>query len=48
MKGKRKQHTAEFKAQGGPCRLQGDKAVNELVGQQTSIDKWRGTCSLES
>ena len=33
MKGKRKQHTAAFKAQVALAALKGDRTVNELAGQ---------------
>ncbi len=45
MKGKRKQHTAAFKAQVALAALKGDKTVNELAGQYgvhpTLIHGWK-------
>jgi putative transposase len=45
MKGKRKQHTAAFKAQVALVALQSDKTVNELAGQfaihPTLIHAWK-------
>lgn len=45
MKGKRKQHTAAFKAQVALAALKGDKTVNELAGQfaihPTLIHTWK-------
>ena len=45
MPGKRKQHTAAFKAQVALAALQGDKTVNELAGQfgvhPTLIHGWK-------
>ncbi len=45
MAGKRKQHTAAFKAQVALAALQGDKTVNELAGQYevhpTLIHGWK-------
>jgi transposase-like protein len=43
--GKRKQHTAAFKAQVALAALKGDRAVNELVSHfgvhSTLIDTWK-------
>ena len=45
MAGKRKQHTAAFKAQVALAALKGDKTVNELAGQYgvhpTLIHAWK-------
>src|SRR5439155_9590375 len=45
MKGKRKQHTAAFKAQVALAALKGDKTVNELASQYgvhpTLIHGWK-------
>ena len=45
MAGKRKQHTAAFKAQVALAALQGDKTVNELASQHqvhpTLIHAWK-------
>ena len=45
MAGKRKQHTAAFKAQVALAALKGDKTVNELAGQYgvhpTLIHGWK-------
>ena len=45
MKGKRKQHTAAFKAQVALATLKGDKTVNELASQYgvhpTLIHAWK-------
>jgi putative transposase len=45
MKGKRKQHTAAFKAQVALAAVRGDKTVNELAGQHgvhpTLIHGWK-------
>jgi transposase-like protein len=45
MAGKRKKHTAAFKAQVALATLKGDKTVNELAGQfavhPTLIHTWR-------
>jgi len=45
MKGKRKQHTAPFKAQVALAALKGDKTVNELASQYavhpTLIHTWK-------
>lgn len=45
MKGKRKQHTAAFKAQVALAALKGDKTVNGLAGQfaihPTLIHTWK-------
>jgi putative transposase len=45
MKGKRKQHTAAFKAQVALATLKGDKTVNELASQYgvhpTLIHSWK-------
>lgn len=45
MAGKRKKHTAAFKAQVALAALKGDKTVNELAGQfavhPTLIHTWR-------
>ena len=45
MKGKRKQHTAAFKAQVALAALEGDKTVNELASQYgvhpTLIHTWK-------
>ena len=45
MAGKRKQHTAAFKAQVAFAALKGDKTVNELAGQfgvhPTLIHGWK-------
>lgn len=45
MTGKRKQHTAAFKAQVALAALKGDKTVNELAGQfsvhPTLIHGWK-------
>lgn len=45
MAGKRKQHTAAFKAQVALAALKGDKTVNELAGQfavhPTLIHGWK-------
>ncbi|MCC6498128.1 MAG: transposase [Propionibacteriaceae bacterium] len=45
MKGKRKQHTAAFKAQVALAALKGDRTVNELAGQYgvhpTLIHAWK-------
>jgi putative transposase len=45
MKGKRKQHTAAFKAQVALAALKGDRTVNELAGQYgvhpTLIHGWK-------
>ena len=45
MKGKRKQHTAAFKAQVALSALKGDRTVNELAGQYgvhpTLIHGWK-------
>src|ERR1700740_2936022 len=45
MPGKRKQHTAAFKAQVALAALKGDKTVNELAGQfgvhPTLIHGWK-------
>src|SRR3954468_18530375 len=45
MAGKRKQHTAAFKAQVALAALRGDKTVNELAGQfsvhPTLIHDWK-------
>ncbi len=45
MAGKRKQHTAAFKAQVALAALQGDKTVNELASQfgvhPTLIHSWK-------
>jgi transposase len=45
MAGKRKQHTAAFKAQVALAALKGDKTVNELAGQfgvhPTLIHAWK-------
>ena len=45
MKGKRKQHTAAFKAQVALATLKGDKTVNELASQHgvhpTLIHAWK-------
>ncbi len=45
MKGKRKQHTAAFKAQVALAAIRGDKTVNELAGQYgvhpTLIHGWK-------
>ena len=45
MAGKRKQHTAAFKAQVALAALKGDKTVNELAGQYgvhpTLIHTWK-------
>ena len=45
MKGKRKQHTAAFKAQVALAALKGDKTVNELASQYgvhpTLIHTWK-------
>jgi putative transposase len=45
MKGKRKQHSAAFKAQVALAALKGDKTVNELAGQfgvhSTLIHTWK-------
>src|SRR5205085_2977516 len=45
MTGKRKQHTAAFKAQVALAALKGDKTVNELAGQYgvhpTLIHGWK-------
>jgi transposase len=45
MKGKRKQHTAAFKAQVALAALKGDRTVNELAGQfgvhPTLIHGWK-------
>ena len=45
MKGKRKQHTAAFKAQVALAALKGDRTVNELAGHfgvhPTLIHTWK-------
>jgi len=45
MKGKRKQHSAAFKAQVALAALRGDKTVNELAGHYgvhpTLIHSWK-------
>jgi transposase len=45
MAGKRKQHTAAFKAQVALAALKGDRTVNELAGQfgvhPTLIHSWK-------
>jgi putative transposase len=45
MKGKRKQHTAAFKAQVALAAVQGDRTVNELASQYgvhpTLIHAWK-------
>jgi putative transposase len=45
MAGKRKQHTAAFKAQVALAALKGDRTVNELAGQYgvhpTLIHSWK-------
>ena len=45
MAGKRKQHTAAFKAQVALAAVRGDKTVNELAGQYgvhpTLIHAWK-------
>ena len=45
MKGKRKQHTAGFKAQVALAAVKGDRTVNELAGQYgvhpTLIHGWK-------
>ena len=45
MKGKRKQHSAAFKAQVALAALKGDRTVNELAGQfgvhPTLIHTWK-------
>ena len=45
MAGKRKQHTAAFKAQVALAALKGDRTVNELAGQHgvhpTLIHAWK-------
>jgi transposase len=45
MQGKRKQHSAAFKAQVALAALKGDKTVNELAGQfgvhPTLIHTWK-------
>jgi putative transposase len=45
MKGKRKQHTAAFKAQVALAALQGDRTINELAGHYgvhpTLIHGWK-------
>jgi transposase len=45
MKGKRKQHTAAFKAQVALAALKGDRTVNELASQYgvhpTLIHSWK-------
>lgn len=45
MTGKRKQHTASFKAQVALAALKGDRTVNELAGQfsvhPTLIHSWK-------
>ena len=45
MKGKRKQHTAAFKAQVAVAALKGDRTVNELASQYgvhpTLIHTWK-------
>ena len=45
MKGKRKQHTAAFKAQVALAALKGDRTINELAGQYgvhpTLIHGWK-------
>ena len=49
MAGKRKQHTAAFKAQVALAALKGDRTVNELASQYgvhpTLIHGWKKHCS---